>query len=228
MQANPYVGKYPGKFIVLEGGDGCGKTTQIQCLARWLGAELSKDLGSGIRPQVRVTKEPGDTELGRSLRSLLLDPTQLQDPLDYRAELLLYGADRAQHVHGVLRPWLAQGDWVLCDRYTGSTVAYQGYGRGLDLGLIDQINGWATGGLEPDLILWLDVPWEVCQQRLQGRGAGDRLEQNPGDFHRRVYQGFQALAAQGVPWRAIDGQGTEEEVGDRLQGVLRGMGWLGA
>nr|WP_235620395.1 dTMP kinase [Prochlorothrix hollandica] len=208
----------PGRFIVLEGGDGCGKTTQIQYLQHWLRQ-------SGWLPPGRslwLTKEPGGTELGRTLRSLLLDPQALGEALADQGELFLYGADRAQHVQTLLRPWLEQGDWVLCDRYVGSTVAYQGYGRGLDLGLIQQINDLATGGLEADLTLWLDVEVSQCWQRLQGRGQADRMEAAQGDFAHRVRRGFLDLAAQYPDsWVRIDGEGREAIVAQRIQQVVQ-------
>ena len=130
-----------GRFLVLEGIDGCGKTTQLKALADWLPA-------SGLMPagaQLITTREPGGTALGQALRQLLLHPPEEQAPAT-RAELLLYAADRAQHVQTRLEPALAAGDWVLSDRYCGSTAAYQGYGRGLDLDLITQLEQLATAG----------------------------------------------------------------------------------
>ncbi|MEN9249101.1 MAG: dTMP kinase [Gloeomargarita sp. GXS_bins_116] len=172
----------PGWFISLEGIEGAGKSTQMQRLAAWF-------RGQGRR--VLTTAEPGGTPLGQSLRPLLLHRR-----LPSRVELLLYAADRAAHVTDVLQPALEQYDIVLCDRYVDSTVAYQGYGRGLDLQLIDQVNAIATGGLLPDLTLWLDVPVTVGLQRARGRGPLNTIEQETLAFHERVRQGYQALAAQ--------------------------------
>jgi len=177
-----------GRFIVLEGIDGCGKTTQLEVLREWLP-------GSGLIPPgagVVVSREPGGTALGQALRELLLHPPGEAAPVP-RAELLLYAADRAQHVETVLRPALDAGDWVLCDRFTGSTAAYQGYGRGLPLALIDTLESLATGGLQADLTLWLDVPLtESCRRR--GGQLADRLEGEGVAFLARVADGFERLA----------------------------------
>ncbi len=198
-----------GKLIVFEGGEGCGKTTQAQRLYTWLNQSESFQL---LQTQnriagVKLTREPGGTAVGKKIRRLLLQSDQVdtgdqadtQDqigaPILSRAELLLYAADRAQHVEETLRPWLESGYWVLCDRYTDSTVAYQGYGRQLDLSLIDQLNKVATGGLKSDLTLWLNVSLEVGLARMRQRGDADRIEQAGQDFHQRVNAGFAALAA---------------------------------
>jgi len=179
-----------GRFIVLEGIDGCGKTTQLEALRQWLP-------GSGLLPpgtRVIVSREPGGTALGQALRELLLHPPDGTAPVPC-AELLLYAADRAQHVETVLRPALERGDWVLCDRFTGSTAAYQGYGRGLDLGLIGALSDIATGGLSADLTLWLDVSLaESCRRR--GGQMADRIEAVGEAFMSRVADGFATLAGQ--------------------------------
>jgi dTMP kinase len=186
-----------GRCIVLEGIDGCGKTTQIEALRQWLP-------GSGLLPPgagVTVSREPGGTALGQALRELLLHPPDEAAPVP-RAELLLYAADRAQHVETVLRPALERGDWVLCDRFTGSTAAYQGYGRGLPLGLIDTLSDIATGGLSADLTLWLDVPLAESYRRRGGQLA-DRIEGEGVAFLGRVAHGFERLADQ-RGWTRID------------------------
>lgn len=205
-----------GQLIVFEGIDGCGKTTQIGILEDWLSQQSWPDAPKRI---VR-TKEPGATQLGGSLRQLLLtsNPAESMDPT---AELLLYAADRAQHVACQLRPELAAGAWVLCDRYEDSTWAYQGLGRGLDLALIDQLNRIATGGLRSDLTLWLDLDPEQTQQRLRDRGAADRMEQADIAFHQRVRQGFSQLAQRHPERiRRIDADGTPEQVAQRIQQVV--------
>jgi dTMP kinase len=179
-----------GRFIVLEGIDGCGKTTQLEALRQWLPS-------SGLMPtsaQLVVSREPGGTALGQALRELLLHPPGEAAPVP-RAELLLYAADRAQHVETVLRPALDAGDWVLCDRFTGSTAAYQGYGRGLDMGLIGALEYLATSGLQADLTLWLDVSLAESRRRRGGRPA-DRIEAAGEVFQTRVADGFATLAAQ--------------------------------
>ena len=179
-----------GRFVVLEGVDGCGKTTQLEALRQWLPS--SGLMAPGAR--LVVSREPGGTALGQALRELLLHPPQGVQPLP-RAELLLYAADRAQHVEAILLPALAAGDWVLCDRFTGSTAAYQGYGRGLPLALIDTLESLATGGLQADLTLWLDVSLAESRRRRGGRPA-DRIEAAGEAFMSRVAAGFATLAAQ--------------------------------
>ena len=177
-----------GRFVVLEGIDGCGKTTQIEALQQWLHS-------SGLLPpgaRVVVSREPGGTALGQALRELLLHTPGSSAPVP-RAELLLYAADRAQHVETVLRPALERGDWVLCDRFTGSTAAYQGYGRGWPVTLIDTLQTLTTGGLQADLTLWLDVPLAESRRRRGGQLA-DRLEGEGVAFLARVADGFERLA----------------------------------
>ncbi len=219
-----------GRFIVFEGIDGCGKTTQLKRLQAWLANEQSFSPQMGLcpapsRPTIHATKEPGATALGRSLRQILLalpaDPSGTEEALTDLAELLLYAADRAQHVGQELQPLLAAGTWVLCDRYTDSTVAYQGYGRGLDLKTIAQLNELASGGLTSDLTLWIDLDVETCLARLQARGLADRIEGGDRAFHQRLYEGFATLAGQ-FPDRIvrIEGQGSEDEVAERVQAVI--------
>ena len=179
-----------GVFIVLEGIDGCGKTTQLQALREWLPH-------SGLMPpsaRLIVTREPGGTALGQALRELLLHPPDAVRP-EPMTELLLYAADRAQHVAEVIRPALDAGHWVLCDRFTGSTAAYQGYGRGLDLEAIYALESIATGDLDPDLTLWLDVPLAESFRRRGDRMA-DRIEGEGEEFLARVEDGFLELTAQ--------------------------------
>ncbi len=174
-----------GKFIVFEGVEGAGKTTQIHQTAAWLQSCHSDQ-------PVIITREPGGTELGQKIRQLLL--ADLASEICNRTELLLYAADRAQHVAAVIRPHLDRGAIVLCDRFTDSTIAYQGYGRGFDRSEIDQINQLATGGLQSDLTIWLDLDVEIGLKRVFLRGKPDRMEQANLDFHHRVRQGYQELA----------------------------------
>ena len=193
-------------FITLEGGEGVGKTTQQ--------ALLALQLRQAGYPCL-CTREPGGTALGRALREILLHG----DPLTPLAELFLYAADRAEHVQKCILPALAAGQVVVCDRFTDSTLAYQGYGRGLDLQQVRQLNHLATGGLQPHLTLWLDLPPEVGLARS---GLADRLEQERLEFHRRVHQGFQALAA-AEPQRIvrIDAGGSPLEVAARIWSVVK-------
>lgn len=201
-----------GKLIVFEGVEGGGKTTQMQRIQLWLQTVTDAP--------VVMTREPGGTLLGQELRRLLLE-YQGEEPIQDRAELLMYAADRAQHVEGFLKPLLYQGTIILCDRYTDSTIAYQGYGRGLDLSLIEQLNQISTQGLESDLTLWLDVDVELGLARTRNRGKMDRMEQANLEFHQRVKQGFQRLA-ESYPERivTIDGTLKVDEVTEKIQWVL--------
>lgn len=183
------------RFIVLEGGEAAGKSTQAALLAEHLGAVL--------------TREPGGTPIGDSLRRLLLDPA-LTAPVP-RAEALLMLAARAQHVAEVIEPALGRGQDVVCDRYSGSTLAYQGYGRGLDVSELSQLDRWATAGRAPDVVVLLDVPTEIARRR-RGPG-GDRFEGEDDEFHERVVAGFRKLAAaEPGRWRTVDGSRSVEEV----------------
>ncbi len=202
-----------GRLVVLEGIDGCGKTSQIQALAAWLP-------GSGLLPpgaKVITTREPGGTPLGLALRQLLLHPPGDAAP-GTTAELLLYAADRAQHVQQCIQPALEAGHWVLSDRFTGSTAAYQGHGRGLSLPLIRQLETIATGGLAADLTLWLDLPLADSLRRRGDRPA-DRIESAGSAFLQRVADGFAAEAAQRGWWR-IDAQQSLELVAAGCQAAL--------
>ncbi|MDX2096594.1 MAG: dTMP kinase [Leptolyngbyaceae cyanobacterium bins.59] len=213
-----------GKLIVFEGIEGSGKTTQIQSLQEWLRAGEGLEILSqeAMIPQVVVTREPGGTAIGQHLRQLLLTGMGTEEAIQDRTELLLYAADRAQHVEGFLKPLLQQGTWILCDRYIDSTVAYQGYGRGLDLDLIHQLNGIATGGLQSDLTLWLDLEVEQGLTRTRQRGDLDRIEQADLSFHQRVRQGYRALA-QASPDRrvAIDASPGPSIVAQQIQATLK-------
>jgi dTMP kinase len=213
-----------GKFIVFEGGEGGGKTTQLQRLYQWLTASaIAQPLfQAGVMAEVVTTREPGGTATGRRIRQVLLDqPADASETISDRTELLLYAADRAQHVSTDLRPKLAKGVWILCDRYTASTMAYQGYGRGLDLGLIEQLNAIATDGLTPDLTIWLDVPVEIGLARAQQRGPRDRMEQASLDFHQRVRQGFATLFAQDDTVARIDAAQPADSVTQHIQFVFK-------
>ena len=194
-----------GRFLVLEGIDGCGKTTQLEALAAWLP-------GSGLLPpaaRLIRTREPGATPLGAALRQLLLHAGEAEAPCP-TAELLLYAADRAQHVQTVIRPALEAGHWVLSDRFVGSTAAYQGHGRGLDAGLIAQLEAIATAGLQPDCTLWLDLPLEQSLARRRQRPA-DRIEAAGSAFLSRVVDGF-AIEARRRGWARIAAEAPPEQV----------------
>lgn len=198
-----------GLLLAFEGGEGAGKTTQSRLTAIWL-RELGYD--------VVTTREPGATKIGMRLRAMLLDKEHTG--LSSRAETLLYAADRADHVDAVIEPALRRGSIVVTDRYIDSTLAYQGYGRGLDLEGIAKVNQWATGGLLPDLTVILDVPTEVGKNRLSA--PADRLESEPAEFHERVRKGFRALAAADPDrYLVIDGSRSQAEITREIQDRIR-------
>ena len=204
-----------GRFLVLEGIDGCGKTTQLRQLADWLP-------GSGLMPAgatLHLTREPGGTPLGRALRELLLHPPDEVAPCP-EAELLMYAADRAQHVQRRILPALERGDWVLSDRFSGSTLAYQGHGRGLDRSLILDLERIATAGLVPDVTLWLDLPLKASIAR-RGDRAEDRIEAEGQAFLGRVANGFRVLAAE-RGWIGIPADLSPEEVHRVIRLALQG------
>jgi dTMP kinase len=204
-----------GRLVALEGIDGCGKSTQARLLAERLGAVS--------------TFEPGATPLGASLRALLLGRDGA--PVAPRAEALLMAADRAQHVADVIAPALEAGRWVVTDRYSASTLAYQGFGRGLDRRELDELVGWATGGIRPDLTVLFDLPVAVAAARRSGgdRGTGDdRMEAEGLAFQQRVADGYLALAVEGTdPWLVVDATEPVEVVAAdvwRAVEVLAGPG----
>ena len=178
-----------GRFIALEGGDGCGKSTQAPLLAEALGA--------------RLTREPGGTPAGERMREIVLDPATGE--LDLRSEVLLYAASRAEHVARVIRPALEAGQDVVCDRFVASSLAYQGFGRELPVDEVAYVNDWGTGGLRPDLTVLIDVPEEVAAERM-GTDL-DRLEAVGDGFHQRVAEGYRTLAAEDPTWVVVDGSG---------------------
>lgn len=184
-------------FITFEGGEGCGKSTQARALQRRL-------LSLGL-PAI-LTHEPGGTPLGNDLRRWLKGEGEI-DPL---TELLLFNASRAHLVSQVIRPALDGGSIVICDRFFHSTVAYQGYGRGLDLGLIETVNNIATQGLRPDLIVLLDI---AAEQGLKRKNLRDRFEREEIAFHQRVRQGYLGMAKKDPQrWLVIDGSLRKKEI----------------
>ncbi len=212
-----------GLFITFEGGEGSGKTTQLKALLAGL---------RGAKIEAIETRDPGGTAVGKQIRELLLDREQVR--MEAVAELFLYEASRAQLVAEVIRPALAQGRVVLCDRFCDSTVAYQGYGRGLDLNLIAQLNTVATGGLAPDLTFLLDLePGQglerASQREQQLRQRQDRMERELLAVHQRVRDGYRAIAA-AEPGRVVALDGArgmaeiEADIRRRVEGALTAAG----
>lgn len=173
-----------GLFVTFEGIDGSGKSTQMELCAKALEA---------AGHSVVLTRNPGGTEFGLELRQILLHSTKTVYPL---SELLLFIADRAQHMDEVVFPALQAGNIILCDRHMDSTLAYQGYGRGLDLNTIRELNHIAIQGRLPDLTLLFDGDPAILAKRVNHRGQADRMEQEKAEFHHRVREGFLALAAE--------------------------------
>ncbi len=212
-----------GVFITFEGIDGCGKSTQLRMLASELRAR---------RLQVINTREPGGTTLGKKLRAALLDVEEQVDPL---AELLVFAADRAQHVRTLLRPALAQNKIVISDRYADATVAYQGSGRGFEPKLIEQIVQLATEGLIPDLTLLFDLSVAESEVRTRKRveaRRSDRLDSENVDFHERVREAYLAVARKNPERvRVINASGSAQEthelVMDIVMPFLKGRGFFG-
>jgi dTMP kinase len=200
-----------GLLIAFEGGEGAGKTTQARLLAIWL-----RDQGY----DVVATQEPGATKMGMRLRALLLDTAHAG--LSPRAETLMYAADRAEHVESVILPALERGTVVVTDRYVDSSIAYQGRGRNQPVGEVAGLNRWATGGLEPDLTILLDLPPEAGLGRRSV--SADRLEAEPADFHERVREGFLAQAqANPGHYLVLDANRPPAELSAQIQDRLRDL-----
>jgi len=207
------------RFITFEGGDGSGKTTQLKVIENYLRARGRSCLS---------TREPGGTSLGQLIRQVLLEvgTQSITSP----TELFLYLADRAQHMHEVVIPALKQGKIVLCDRHTDSTLAYQGYGRGIDLSLLRSLNDIASEGIKPDLTLLFDCPAEIglsrTVQRQPQTSSGrneDRFEREKIEFHERVRAGFLELArAEPNRFRIVDAALSAEEVGQEVKNIIDG------
>lgn len=199
-----------GKFVTVEGIEGVGKSTHIEHLC-----ELLKSGGCGVV----ATREPGGTRLGERVRELLLSTDDVAIAAD--TELLLMFAARAQHLDEVVRPALAAGKWVVCDRFTDATYAYQGGGRGIATERIAALESWTQGTLRPDLTLLLDADVELALQRTRQRGAADRFEREPIVFFEKVRQRYLEMAEQYPQrYRVIDAAGSLDEVRERLSSVV--------
>ena len=204
-----------GLFITFEGIDGCGKTTQARLVVDYL-----KGLGVGVT----LTREPGGTAIGGKVRAILLDPANVG--IIGLTELLLYSADRAQHVSEVIEPAIKAGHVVICDRFTDATEAYQGHARGLDLGVIEKLNAVATRGIRPDLTLLFDLPVEQALPRARlrnndGGGHEARFEDEEAAFHEKVRQGYRAIAAkEPARVKVIDATGTVEEIQIKVRAII--------
>jgi dTMP kinase len=194
-----------GRFVVLEGGEGTGKSTQAKRLVQRVEESGREAL---------LTHEPGDTGLGAAIRSLLLHEDRA---IDARAELLLMLADRAQHVVEVITPAVARGAVVVSDRFDPSSIAYQGVGRGLGVDEVASLCRFATAGLDPDLVVVLDLPDAVAAGRVATEG--DRMERSGQDFHTRVRAAYRELAGQ-FGWRIVDGRGSRDDVADRIWALV--------
>ena len=207
-------------FITFEGVEGSGKTTQIDRIGRWL---------QEVKVPCLITYEPGGSLLGKELRSLLLERISLK--ISRRAELLLFAADRAQHVEEVIIPALGEGKMVLCDRFSDATIAYQGSGRGLDLAIIEAINDFAAHSMKPDLTFLFDLPAESGLERVEVRtfNAGgidgeDRFEREHLDFHKEVRKAYLRIAAaEPDRFRIIDASKDRDAVFQEVSRVISGV-----
>ena len=203
-------------FITFEGIEGCGKTTQAKLLYQWL-----IDRGK----ETILTREPGGTPSAEELREFIL--REREENFPPFSELCLYIAARGFHVENLIRPALKEGSFVICDRFSDSTLAYQGFGRGIDVDLIEKMNGEATGGLKPNLTFLIDLPVEVAFERLKGKKK-DRLEMESLEFHRKVREGFLKIAEKEKDRVVvIDGRKSVDEIfNEVVKEVQRRLGAL--
>ena len=202
-----------GRFITVEGIEGAGKSTQLDVIGQFFEQQ-------GIRAV--VTREPGGTPLGEAVRELLLNPDNLGMSTD--TELLLVFAARAEHLHKVVRPALESGHWVLSDRFTDATFAYQGGGRGIEAARIAALEEWVQGDLRPDLTLLLDVPVKAGMARIAGRGQPDRFEREDGGFFQRIRASYlQRAAAEPRRFRRIDASAPVDQVSREVLNAVGAM-----
>ena len=199
-----------GKFIVIEGIDGCGKTTQIEEIARWLPSSgLMKENSKLIK-----TREPGGSLLGKKLRNLILENNQNNQPCSL-AELLLYSADRAEHVAKIISPALEKEDWVISDRFADSTLAYQGYGRNINLEIIKNIESIVCQGKHPDLTIFLEISAEESILRRKN-DVPDRIESEGINFLQKVNEGFKLIAKE-KKWKVISASQNIKTISNQIK-----------
>ena len=198
-----------GRFIVLEGSDGSGKSTMAERIGRYF-----REMGHDIE----FTREPGGTSISEKIRELILDRDNTE--MDYRTEALLYAASRAQLVSEKIIPWLKAGKVVISERYVYSSLVYQGLGRGLGIDEIKKINDFATAGIKPDLVMLLDVEPEKALKRKLCIDGGDRLENEDISFHRSVYEGYKKLSSHFPEIITIDAERSIEEIFEEIKGLL--------
>ncbi len=206
-----------GRFIAFEGCEGAGKSTQMRLLSEYLTSR-------GI-PHI-LTREPGGGQISEAIRKIILDGKNSE--MTDECEALLYAAARVQHLADTVAPALARGETVLCDRYIFSSFAYQGYGRGLSLAFLKEINAFAIEKYMPDLTVFLDIPSSRAFERKHGADPDDRMEQAGEAFHRRVYQGYKSLLKEyPEEMTAVDCSGTKYETSARIAELLRSRGLIG-
>ena len=202
-----------GKFIVIEGIDGCGKTTQIDELSKWLPKSGLIKKGS----KLITTREPGGSQLGKKLRSLILDNNENYKPSSL-AELLLYSADRAEHVSKIIAPALQNNDWVICDRFSASTLAYQGYGRNINLEIIKNIEPIVCQGEYPDLTFFLEISPEESILRRKNE-IPDRMEAEGIKFLEKVNKGFKLIAKE-KKWEVISATQNIQNISNQIKETI--------
>ncbi|MDF2615912.1 MAG: tmk [Sedimentibacter sp.] len=201
-----------GKFIVLEGPDGSGKSTMAQKIGQHF-----RELGK----QIEFTREPGGTDISEKVRELILDRNNTE--MDYRTEALLYAAARAQLVHEKIIPWLQEGKVVISERFVYSSLVYQGLGRKLGIEEIKNINDFGTNGLKPDMVLLLDVNPEKGLKRKLSIDGGDRLENENISFHQKVYEGYKSLAQFCPEIRTINAERTIDEIFNEIKDIINSL-----
>jgi len=202
-----------GKFIVIEGIDGCGKTTQIDQLSKWLPTSGLIKEGS----QLITTREPGGSQLGKKLRNLILENNENNQPSSL-AELLLYSADRAEHVSKIIKPALEKNNWVISDRFSDSTLAYQGFGRNINLQIIKSIESIVCQGVSPDLTIFLEISPEESISRRNNK-TPDRIESEGIKFLEKVNTGFKLIAKE-KNWEVISASQNIQKISDQIKEII--------